>query len=100
MDRAQAEGDRRGFIKLVYRGYGTILGAHIVASRAGEMLQEVIAARESGKKLGRLAGAMHVYPTYAVGVQQAAAYATEQAVLGGVLGRLVRIVVRLRLWSG
>jgi pyruvate/2-oxoglutarate dehydrogenase complex dihydrolipoamide dehydrogenase (E3) component len=100
VDRAQTQGDRRGFIKLIFRGYGTILGAHIVAARAGEMLQEVIAVRESGKKLGTLAGAMHVYPTYAVGVQQAAAYATEQAVFGGVLGRLVRTVVRLQSWSG
>ena len=50
----------------------------------------IIAAQQSGKKLGTLAGMIHVYPTYAVGVQQAAAYATEQAVCGGVLGGLVR----------
>ena len=97
VDRAQTEDDRRGFVKLVYRGFGTILGAHIVAARAGEMLQEVIAAMESGKTLGALAGAMHVYPTYSVGVQQAAAYAVERSIFGGPLGRLVRMVTRLGL---
>jgi pyruvate/2-oxoglutarate dehydrogenase complex dihydrolipoamide dehydrogenase (E3) component len=95
VDRAQAERDRRGFVKLVYRSNGTILGAHIVAARAGEMIQEVILAIEQGKKLQDLAGAIHVYPTYAVGVQQAASYAVEQMILRGPIGRLLRLVARL-----
>lgn len=95
VDRAQAEEDRRGLVKIVYRADGSILGAHIVAARAGEMIQEVITAIEHGKKLRDLAGAIHVYPTYSVGVQQAAAYGLEQAVFGGFVGRLIRIVARL-----
>ena len=94
VDRAQTEEDRRGFVKLVYRGFWRILGAHIVAARAGEMLQEVIAAMDDGKRLGALAGAIHVYPTYSVGVQQAAAYAVERTVFGGLVGRVVRTIVR------
>lgn len=95
VDRAQAESDRRGFVKLVYRSNGTILGAHFVAARAGEMIQEVILAIEQGKKVHDLAGAIHVYPTYSVGVQQAASYAVEQTIFGGPIGRLLRLIARL-----
>ncbi|MCC6179873.1 MAG: FAD-dependent oxidoreductase [Chloroflexi bacterium] len=95
VDRAQAEEDRHGLVKLVYRPNGKILGAHIVAARAGEMIQEVITAMDQGKTLRHLASAMHVYPTYSVGVQQAAAFALEQSVFGGLTGRLIRLVTRL-----
>jgi len=96
VDRAVAESDRRGFVKLVYRRNGTVLGAHVVAARAGEMIQEAIGAVQRGQKVQDLAGAIHVYPTYAVGVQQAAAYAVEQTLLDGWLGRLLRLVARVR----
>ena len=95
VDRAQAEEDRRGFVKLIHRSNGTILGAHIVAARAGEMIQEVISVMDQGKKLRHLASTMHIYPTYSVGVQQAAAFALEKSVFGGLTGRLIRLVVRL-----
>lgn len=95
VDRAQTEEDRHGLVKLVYRPNGAVLGAHIVAARASEMIQEVITAMDQGKKLRHLASAMHVYPTYAVGVQQAPAFALEQSLFGGVLGRLIRLVTRL-----
>lgn len=79
----------------MYRPTGTLLGAHIVAARAGEMIQEVIAALERGTSLRDLASAVHVYPTYSVGVQQAAAFALERSIFGGWLSRLIRTVVRL-----
>jgi pyruvate/2-oxoglutarate dehydrogenase complex dihydrolipoamide dehydrogenase (E3) component len=60
VDRAQAESDRRGFVKLVYRSNGTVVGAHIVAARVGEMIQEVSLAIEQRMKLQDLAGAIHV----------------------------------------
>jgi pyruvate/2-oxoglutarate dehydrogenase complex dihydrolipoamide dehydrogenase (E3) component len=95
VDRAQAEEDRHGLIKLIYRPGGTILGAHIVAARAGEMIQEVISAMDQGKTLRHLASSIHVYPTYSVGVQQAAAFALEQSLFGGVLGRLIQLLTRV-----
>ncbi|MGE3912146.1 MAG: hypothetical protein AB7K36_22490, partial [Chloroflexota bacterium] len=78
----------------VFRGNGKLLGAHIVAARAGEMIQEAITAIEQGQTLSQIAGAIHVYPTYSVGLQQAASYALEQRYLGGKLGSLVRFGVR------
>ena len=95
VDRAQTDDDLHGLVKLVYRGHGKLLGAHIVAARAGEMIQEAIGALERGGTLAQLAGTIHVYPTYSVALQQAASYALEQRYLGGRLGRLVRGGVRL-----
>ena len=44
VDRARTERDPGGFIKLVHRRDGTLLGATIVAGQAGEMIHEWIAA--------------------------------------------------------
>ena len=44
VDRAQTDGAIRGVIKVVLRRNGQILGAHIVAPRAGEMIQEYVLA--------------------------------------------------------
>jgi pyruvate/2-oxoglutarate dehydrogenase complex dihydrolipoamide dehydrogenase (E3) component len=65
--------DRRGFIKVVYRPHGEVLGAQIVAARAGEIVHELALAIDRHIKLPGLASSMHVYPTYSVGVQQLAA---------------------------
>jgi pyruvate/2-oxoglutarate dehydrogenase complex dihydrolipoamide dehydrogenase (E3) component len=72
LDRAVTDHDRHGFVKIVHRANGQILGAQIVAARAGEMIAEIAMALDHHLKLGDLAAALHVYPTYAIGVQQLA----------------------------
>ena len=52
---------------------GRILGATIVAPRAGEMIAEVVLAIHTGAFTGRLAQASHAYPTWSSGVQKTAA---------------------------
>jgi pyruvate/2-oxoglutarate dehydrogenase complex dihydrolipoamide dehydrogenase (E3) component len=72
-DRAQAEGRTDGFVKLIVTPWrGTILGGHIVGPRAGELIQEVTVAMRRGLSVRALADTMHVYPTLAMAVQQAA----------------------------
>lgn len=95
VDRAQTDDDLAGFVKVVHRGNGRILGAHIVAARAGEMIQPFVNAMARGGSLGDLARTVHVYPTYTMGVQQAAVTWQERRLLSGPLGALVRAVVRL-----
>ena len=73
VDRAVTDQDLNGFIKVVHRRGGEILGAQIVAARAGEMIQECALAIDRRVKLGELASSIHAYPTYATGVQQLAA---------------------------
>lgn len=81
VDRALAAGRPEGFIKLIAgprRGTGNLaggrlLGATIVAERAGEMIHEVALAIRTGMFTGRLAQTVHAYPTWSTGVRSAAA---------------------------
>lgn len=73
VDRAQAEGQTEGVVKLIVTPWrGTILGGHIVGPRAGELIQEVTLAMRRGLSVTALSGTIHVYPTLALAVQQAA----------------------------
>jgi pyruvate/2-oxoglutarate dehydrogenase complex dihydrolipoamide dehydrogenase (E3) component len=54
-------------------GGGRVLGATIVAGRAGEMIHEPALAIRTGMFTGRLAQTVHAYPTWSVAVRQAAA---------------------------
>ena len=81
VDRAITDGRTDGFIAIVAgprrllrnAGGGRILGATIVAPRAGEMIQEIVLAMRTKAFAGRLAQASHAYPTWSGGVQKAAA---------------------------
>jgi pyruvate/2-oxoglutarate dehydrogenase complex dihydrolipoamide dehydrogenase (E3) component len=52
---------------------GQILGAHIIGANAGELIHEFAQSMASRAFAGRLAQALHAYPTVSVGVQQAVA---------------------------
>ena len=81
VDRAIAAGRSEGFVKLIAgprsllreTGGGRLLGATIVAPRAGEMIHEVALAMRTGMFTGRLAQTVHAYPTWSMGLRQAAA---------------------------
>jgi pyruvate/2-oxoglutarate dehydrogenase complex dihydrolipoamide dehydrogenase (E3) component len=95
VDRAQAEGDTAGFVKLVHKKDGTLLGATIVAGRAGEMIHEWILALEHNLRVGDLAGVIHVYPTYSTASMQAAAAIRVQQWLSSPSGRVIRHLARI-----
>jgi len=95
VDRACAEGDTAGFIKLVHRKNGTLLGATVVAGRAGETIHEWIVALHQGLKVGDLGSAIHIYPTYSTASMQASAAIRVEGLLRGTTGRLVRGMARL-----
>lgn len=95
VDRARTEGDEAGFMKLVHRKNGLILGATIVAGRAGEMIHEWVVAMHKGIKIGDLTGAIHIYPTYSTASIQAAAAIRVEQLLSGVSGRVIRGLARL-----
>lgn len=72
-DRAQAEGETNGFVKIaVKKGTGKILGATIVAAHAGEMIGEISVAMAAGLGLGSLGSVIHPYPTQAEAIKRAA----------------------------
>ena len=95
VDRARTDGNTNGFIKLVHKTNGTLLGATIVAPRAGEMIHEWIVALEHGIKVSELSNNIHVYPTYSVAGMQAAAAIRVNQLLNGTTGRVVLALARL-----
>ena len=64
-DRAQAEGEPGGKIKLVLDKKEKPLGVQIVGIHAGELAAEWVAVLNSKTGLSTLASAMHPYPTVA-----------------------------------
>ncbi len=72
LDRAIVDGATAGFCKVVTRRNGTILGATIVGRGAGEVIMELVLAMRHRVPLGRLASAIHPYPTRGEIVKRAA----------------------------
>ena len=73
VDRAIADGETEGFVKVhVRKGTGQILGGTIVARHAGEMIGELTLAMTSGLGLGRIANVIHPYPTQAEAIKKLA----------------------------
>ncbi|MCB2226072.1 MAG: FAD-dependent oxidoreductase [Desulfarculaceae bacterium] len=62
-DRALAEGEAEGRIKLILDQDEKILGAQILGLHAGELINEWVAVAGGKVKLSTMAGAMHPYPT-------------------------------------
>ncbi len=72
-DRAVADGETEGFIKvLVKRGTDKIVGATIVARRAGDMISEVTLAMAGNLGLTKIATVIHPYPTQSEGLKKVA----------------------------
>ncbi|HEU5246301.1 MAG TPA: mercuric reductase [Candidatus Udaeobacter sp.] len=66
VDRAVVEDEDVGFAKiLTSKGSDKILGATIVGTHAGDLLHEFVLAMSAKIGLGKIASAIHVYPTLA-----------------------------------
>lgn len=72
LDRAITDGTERGLVKLVTRANGTLLGGHVAAPGAGEMIGEITMALQHRLGIGALADLVHPYPTLSEGIRQAA----------------------------
>jgi dihydrolipoamide dehydrogenase len=71
--RARAAGETDGFVKIIRdRKYGEILGAHIVASHASELIHELAVARENEYTVEEIDLAVHAHPTLSEAVAEAA----------------------------
>lgn len=89
VDRARCDDDEEGFIKLVSNSRGVLVGATIVASRAGEMSGELSLAIANGLSVGDLATAVHAYPTYTTALQQMASQAATARWTSSTAGRII-----------
>ena len=97
IDRAQAEGETTGFIKLVLAGKkDEIVGAHLVGARAGELLGEMALAMQNNLTLNDIYNTIHVYPTMSSGIQQATFEAYLEGSTAATNRRIVRTLLSLR----
>jgi len=62
-DRAQAENDTNGFVKVIL-SKKRIIGAQIVGARAGEMIREWQLAIDHNIPLDKIARSTYIYPTF------------------------------------
>ncbi len=95
LDRAIADEAATGFVKvLTAPGRDRILGVTIVAAHAGDMLPEFVAAMRNGHGLGRILGAIHVYPTFGEANRYAAGAWKRAHAPAGAL----RLLERVHAW--
>lgn len=94
-DRAQAQGETRGLVKLMIVK-GRPVGASIVGPHAGELLAPWCLAVSQRMKLSAIAGAVLPYPTLAeTGKRAAGAYFSPQLFANPWVKRVVGLVQRL-----
>ncbi len=73
VSRAMMDSEQDGFVKVhVREGSDHILGATIVAKHAGDMINEITLAMQTGIGLRKLSSVIHAYPTQAEGIRMAA----------------------------
>lgn len=96
VDRAIAEGDEDGFVKIhTEKGGDKILGATIVAKHAGEMISEISVAMAGGTGLSKIASVIHPYPTQAEAIRQLGD-AFNRTKLTPLVAKIFRIFLSLR----
>ena len=97
IDRAQAESETVGFIKLVLVGKkDEIVGAHMVGARAGEILGEMALAMQNNLTLNDILNTIHAYPTMNTGIQQAVFEAYLEGTATANNRKIVRTVLNFR----
>jgi pyruvate/2-oxoglutarate dehydrogenase complex dihydrolipoamide dehydrogenase (E3) component len=94
-DRATAEGDRRGFGKLIAATDGRILGAVIVGAGAGDIIHQWVLAMSAGLKLSKLTGMIAPYPTRGELPKRLAGQYYTPALFSPATRRLVSLLNRL-----
>ena len=94
-DRAQAERETEGLVKVVLGRRGRILGATIVAPRAGEMIGIWGLAIQRRLSIGAIASSLAPYPTLSEASKRAAGAFYTPTLYGPRTRRLVGLIQRL-----
>lgn len=91
-DRAIAEGDVRGGVKLVLGKGGKVLGAHAAGARADDLIQIVSSVMAKGGTVRDLTSPVAPYPTRGEIFKRAAGSYYEPVVFGSMAKLLARIL--------
>jgi len=83
--KALAEGESMGFIKVIAeQQYGEILGTHIIAAHATDMISEAVMSMQLESTVYDVAKAIHPHPTLSETVMEAALALTDKPIHGTV----------------
>lgn len=93
VDRVIADGGPAGMVKIITDAKGRVLGGHILAPHAGDMIGELTIALKHRLTVGQLGAVIHPYPTTAEAIKQAAEMRVK-ATFTGWKKSLVRWLVR------
>ena len=95
VDRAVADGEEEGFVKLhVREGTDKILGATIVARHASDMINGITLAMVAGIGMRTLASVLQAYPTQAEAVRKATEAYTHSRLTPLVASVLTKLLNR------
>ncbi|HYN39865.1 MAG TPA: FAD-dependent oxidoreductase [Rhodospirillales bacterium] len=94
-DRAQAERDTDGLVKVIVTRHGRILGAGIVGAGAGDLIQTWVLAIGRRLGIGAVASMIAPYPTRGEANKRAAGAFFAPKLFGDRARRLVRLLARL-----
>ena len=95
-DRARAEGETGGKLKILYNARKQILGVQIAGPHAGEMLMPGVFAVAGKWKLGRLLGPVYPYPTVSEVYKSAAGAVLGPALFNNRVRSILKVLFRYR----
>ncbi len=93
-DRAIMDGETFGLAKIICDSKGYILGAHILGSRAGELISEIQVGKYYNYKLADFYKVIHPYPTYSEIIWQASKKAYIDRLRNNPLLKVLRFLLR------
>jgi pyruvate/2-oxoglutarate dehydrogenase complex dihydrolipoamide dehydrogenase (E3) component len=93
-DRAQAERDTEGMVKVIITPKGKILGAAILGAHAGELIQIWCLAIQQKLKIGAVAGVILPYPTLGEANKRAAGSYYTPKLFSDRIRKIVRFLGR------
>ncbi len=94
-DRAHAERETEGIIKVITTKKGVVIGASIVGPRAGELLTPWIMAIQEKMKIGKIAGLIIPYPTLSEISKRVAGQYFTSALFSNRTRRIVRLFLKI-----
>jgi pyruvate/2-oxoglutarate dehydrogenase complex dihydrolipoamide dehydrogenase (E3) component len=94
VDRVIADGGPAGLVKIITDRKGRVIGGHILAAHAGDMIGELTIALKHGLTVGQLGAVIHPYPTTAEAIKQASEQRVKSTFTGWKRSLVRRLVQR------
>jgi pyruvate/2-oxoglutarate dehydrogenase complex dihydrolipoamide dehydrogenase (E3) component len=88
-DRGRTDGEELGMSKVICDEKFMILGAHILGSRAGDLIHELQVAKTLGIPFYKLDSVIHIYPTFSDVIKQPAKLAYIDELKGNLFVQLL-----------